>query len=176
MPLGQFTITVFEMAKELSTEYKEGKRSIKSEPIISTPLWKKAALWAKDTNIPTIKTHESLLELIFYAPSTKWLTSSKPFDLESVEKLLQMSWKSFEQYVQFGHGMFYTVRIAKEKWHIDSQCDCPDFFKHYVCKHIVGIALRRKIAILPKTAITTVLSQNKKSGRPAKATKALLMQ
>lgn len=166
------------MANELSLEYKAELRSVKNEPTIPTALWKKSAIWAKNNSIPTIKTADDQFEYCFYAPSTKWLDSGETFDLDSVEKLRQMTWKSFDQYVQFGHGMFYTIRIAKdkEKWHVNSQCDCPEFFKHYVCKHLVGIALRRKIAILPKTAITTVLTENKKSGRPTKAAKALLVQ
>lgn len=178
MPLGQFSEKVLEMAKEYSFEYKNDSRVIRTEPTISTLLWKKAAIWAKDCNIPTIKINENATEMWFYAPSTKWLESSKPFDMDSVDKLLTMEWKTFDQYVELGHCMFYTVKVAKskEEWHLYSQCDCPDFFKQYVCKHSIGIALRRKIATLPKIAIPTVLGQNKKSGRPAKATKALLVQ
>lgn len=151
VPLGQFTATAFEMANELSLQYKEEEKFINNEPIITTELWKKAAMWAKDSNIPTIKAYENGDEIGFYAPSTKWLESREPFALAAVEKLQAMVWKSFDQYIQFGHLKFYTVRIAndKEKWHLNSQCDCPDFFKHYVCKHSIGIALRRKIAILP---------------------------
>ena len=178
MPLGQFTQKVFEMANELSLEYKEEKESIQNEPTISTPLWKKSAIWAKDVKIQTVKLSETANELVYYAPSTKWLERGEVFELTSIEKLIEMRWKSFNQYTQHGHGMFYTVRVAKDKdkWHVDSQCDCPDFFKHNVCKHLVGIALRKKLAVLPKTAIPTLLTQNKKSGRPAKATKALLVQ
>lgn len=177
-PIAQFTAKVFEMANELSIEYKEEKRIIQSEPRISNQLWKKSAVWAKDTNIATIKINEDELEYVCYAPSSKWLESGKSFDLASVEKLKAMDWKSLNQYTQFGHFMFYEVVVAKdkEKWRVLSKCDCPDFFKNYVCKHSIGIALRRKIAVLPKTAIPTALSQNKKSGRPAKSVKALLVQ
>lgn len=164
------------MANELSNQYKDGKRILRDEPNISNELWKKSAIWAKDTNIPTIKVDENESELVFHAPSTKWLESGKEFDLKSIETLKEMDWKSFDQYKQFGHCMFYTVVISKdkEKWRINSKCDCPDFFHGYACKHSVGIALRREIAVLPKTAIPTALSQNKKSGRPAKSLKALL--
>lgn len=172
-PLGQFTATVFEMANDLSNEYKDGKRAIRDEPIISNDLWKKSAIWAKDSNIPTIKVAENESQFTFYAPSTKWLDSGEEFDLESVEKLIGMDWKSLDQYKRFGH---YTVVIAKnkEKWNLESKCDCPAFYDGYACKHSIGIALRRKIAVLPKTAIPTALSQNKKSGRTAKSVKALL--
>lgn len=167
MPFNQFSAKVLEMANEKSLEYKNEIRFIKTEPIISKTLWEKSAIWAKNTNIGTIKTSENTSEMSFFAPSTKWIESEKAFDIDEVEKLRQITWKTFDQYVEFGHCMFYTVKISKDKerWHLDSQCDCPDFFKHYVCKHTVGIALRRKIAILPKTAIPNILTQNRKAGR-----------
>lgn len=176
--MGQFTATVFQMANELSIEYKDETRVMCEEPNISNILWKKSAIWAKDNKIPTIKVDENDSEFIFYAPSTKWLESGKEFDVEAVKEVMEMDWKSFDQYKQFGFSMFYTVCIAKDKetWKKYSKCDCPAFFAAYVCKHSVGIALRRKIAVLPRTTIPTLLSQNKKSGRPAKSVKALLIQ
>lgn len=178
MPFGQFSVTVMKMAKELSMEYIEEKRTIKHEPTITTPMWKVAAIWAQDNKIATLKISDDDSRMVFYAPSTKWLESGKPFDLPSVEKLQQIEWKTLDQYKEYGHCMFYEVNVAKskEEWHLVSQCECPDFFKKSICKHIIGIALRRKIAILPKTAIPTALSQKKPSGRPAKSKKALLVQ
>lgn len=48
MLLGLFTETVFEMATMYSLEYKEEKRIVRNEPIISTADWNKGAVWPKD--------------------------------------------------------------------------------------------------------------------------------
>lgn len=157
---------------------KEGKREIENDPTITTAMWKSAAIWAQNTKIITVKLTENDTEAVFYVPSTKWLESEKPFDLNSVEKLVKMEWKSLDQYKEYGHCMFYKVKIAKskEEWQLFSTCYCPNFFKHYTCKHTIGLALRSKITILPKTPIPTALSQKKPSGRPAKSKKALLVE
>lgn len=178
MPFAQFSEKVLEMASDLSLEYRNETRLINNEPTVPRDLWVKSAIWAKNTKIATIKTSENESKMMFFAPSSKWVGSEKPFDSDAVEKLQQMTWKTFDQYVEFGHNMFYTVKISKEKekWHLFSQCNCIDFFKNYMCKHTVGIALRRKIAILPATAIPTLLTKTRKAGRPAKAAKALLVQ
>lgn len=99
------------MANELSIEYKEEKRIIQSEPLISNQ-----PVWAKDTNITTIKINEDELKYVCYAPSSKWLESGKSFDLASVEKLKAMDWNSLNQYTQFGHCMFYdtSCKIQRE--------------------------------------------------------------
>lgn len=103
------------MANELSIEYKNEIRVIRSEPIISNQLWKKSAVWAQDKSIPTIKINEDDTKFVCYAPSTRWLESGKPFNLESVENLKEMDWKSFDQYKKLGHCMFYRVSVPKDK-------------------------------------------------------------
>lgn len=172
MPLGEFTVTVFEMANEQSVEYKDGKRVIKDAPIIATAQWKKAVLWAKNIGIPAIKKFSTAAAYGYYVPSTKYLELKEKteFDLQFMEQLQDMQWKIFDQYENNGYGMFYNVRVDKDKqkWTVNSECECVDFYKRSICKHIIGIALREKIAILPKIAITTVLTQNKKSGLQGK--------
>ena len=178
MPFAQFSEKVLEMTSDLSLEYKNETKCISNEPDVPRELWVKSAIWAKDSKIATIKMAENELEMSFFAPSSKWVESEKAFDLDAVKKLEQMAWLTFDQYVEFGHNLYYTVKVSKnkEKWHLFSQCTCPDFFKNYMCKHTVGIALRRKIAILPATAIPTLLTKTRKAGRPTKASKALLVE
>ena len=48
--------------------------------------------------------------------------------------------------------------------------------KKFICKHIVGIALRLKYVKAPAASKNVPLGQKRKPGRPAKAKKALLIQ
>ncbi|CAF4992396.1 unnamed protein product [Rotaria sp. Silwood1] len=50
------------------------------------------------------------------------------------------------------------------------------FYKEYICKHIIGMAIRLKFCEPPSSAKDIPLSEKRKQGRPQKATKALLIQ
>ena len=54
---------------------------------------------------------------------------------------------------------------------------CPAFFKNYICKHAVGMAIRLKYCKPPPAAAKTVpIGEKRKRGTPAKAKLALLVQ
>ena len=57
-----------------------------------------------------------------------------------------------------------------------SKCNCPAFLKNYICKHIVGMAIRLKHCKPPPEAKTVALGEKRKRGRPSKAKPALLVQ
>ena len=91
-------------------------------------------------------------ELIKY--KKKWITFTqfkKSFNVWCMEMLNHSQWKT-------------------------SKCSGPAFLKNYICKHIVGIAIRLKYCKSPATAKLVLINQKRKSGRPAKAKTALLIQ
>ena len=57
-------------------------------------------------------------------------------------------------------------------------CTCANFLKTYMCKHLLGIALRLKFCEAPPAAKTIMLGQKRKRGRVSKAAnkKALLIK
>ncbi len=57
-----------------------------------------------------------------------------------------------------------------------SRCNCPAFMKNFVCKHMVGVALRLKLCKPPPAAMNVPIGEKRKRGRPARAKKALLTQ
>lgn len=176
MPLGPFTAKILEMTQDLSNDYKEGKREIRAEPFIPTALWREAALLAKNVTFPCVRAHASDVDTSYYMPSNKWLKGSSDFNLKNIKDLQRMKWKSFDQYVELGYGMYWSVTLSNDDWKSCSQCDCPNALKEFICKHIIAIALRMKKAKLPRTAISTVLEPNRPSGRKKKAAKALIVQ
>lgn len=62
------------------------------------------------------------------------------------------------------------ARLVGHIWHSTlnetnfqkSTCTCPEYFKSYVCKHIVGIAAIKKLAIIPPEAKVVRLGQKPK--------------
>jgi len=53
--------------------------------------------------------------------------------------------------------------------------DCPYYFKNFLCKHLIGLAIRLKAVALPVEAKNIPIGLKRKRGRPAKAKKALLI-
>jgi len=56
----------------------------------------------------------------------------------------------------------------------DSTCSCPYFYKDFICKHIIGIAIRLKLCSPLAYVKDVVCERKKKRGAPKKNSKALL--
>lgn len=92
-----------------------------------------------------------------------------------ISDILLRRWKSFDVYVKKGFNKIYAVRVDAN-WRSESKCTCPFFLKCYVCKHVLGMALRLQLAKCPKNAVPTVIEKEPKRGRKTLATRALLRQ
>lgn len=69
----------------------------------------------------------------------------------------------------------FDYPITAENWKF-GECDCANGLKLFVWEHIIGIALRLKMAEAPAAAKTIRIGQKRKRGRPAKAKPALQFQ
>ena len=67
------------------------------------------------------------------------------------------------------------ITLNHDNW-IRSSCTCSQWAKEYVCKHVVGMALRIDLAKAPSKAKTVPIGQKRKRGRPSNAAKALVYQ
>ena len=65
---------------------------------------------------------------------------------------------------------------TKENWMVKGSCTCPVYFKEYMCKHIVGLALSLQLAEAPLAARNVPLGEKRRPGRPAQSVLALLHQ
>lgn len=83
--------------------------------------------------------------------------------------------ESFENYKRCFHK--WTVTIVKnQNVFYESKCNCPAFLKEYICKHVVGLAIRLKLVSVPPEAKTVPIGQKRKRGRPSKTKPALMIQ
>ncbi|RNA26617.1 hypothetical protein BpHYR1_005017 [Brachionus plicatilis] len=86
--------------------------------------------------------------------------------------LNQCEWNSFQHFVDTFQEL-RIIRLNEDNWRL-STCTCPSWFKHYMCKHIIGIAFRdRLFTEFPKEAWTIGLGQVASVGRPRNMSKAL---
>ncbi|XP_045489808.1 uncharacterized protein LOC123690393 [Pieris rapae] len=88
-------------------------------------------------------------------------------------------WLNFDDYKR-KHFAFWKVKVPKNgtenvNWKKGS-CTCPQFYKKYICKHLLGLAIRLKLATPPLEAKALPIGQKRKRGRPTKSRPALIIQ
>lgn len=88
------------------------------------------------------------------------LSKSIPEDFETYKRLF-LKWKT---------------TIVKENVLSKSICNCPAFGTEYICKHIIGLAIRLKLVTPPPEAKTIPIGEKRKPGRPSKTKPALMIQ
>ncbi|KAJ8713391.1 hypothetical protein PYW07_013761 [Mythimna separata] len=133
-------------------------------PTMTLKVWTEAYQWAK---LPkeVILTHSDDAFKHYEVPAGK---------ADKIQKF-ENAWTDFDDYkVQWF-----------SKWRVDlphnidwmyGKCNCPAFYKNYMCKHIIGLAIRLKLANPPPEAKNVLIGQKRKRGRPSKAKPALIVQ
>ena len=92
----------------------------------------------------------------------------------SIDKYENKRWTTFNQFKK-SFDIWCMEMEDGSDWKT-SKCNCPAFFKNYICKHAVGMAIRLKYCKPPAAAKTVPIGEKRKRGRPAKAKPALLIQ
>jgi uncharacterized Zn finger protein len=88
-----------------------------------------------------------------------------------------LRWNTFDQFKKRASSVWKVTLpsdASNEKWR-EGKCTCPFFLKKYMCKHIIGLAIRLKSAKPPPAAKDVPIGENRKRGRPKQAKKALIV-
>ena len=92
-----------------------------------------------------------------------------------IQRYKRKQYSSFTQFKDLQFGMWkVTLPNNALEWK-KGFCNCPNFLKEYICKHVIGMAIRLKHCKLPSIAKHVPLGEKRKRGRPRKATQALLI-
>ena len=165
--MSTFKEIMMKMVNTWSKAY-QGEKKFIEIPTIELKTWTEAYNWNKAAK--GIITLEEDSNSKYYANS---LRAPQNNDIQSG---IQPKWNTFDQ---FKHRAFniWCIELPNEssKW-AEGTCTCPGFLKKFICKHIVGIALRLKYVKALAASKNVPLGQRRKPGRPAKAKKALLIQ
>ena len=130
---------------------------------------------------PQISTEPGQTVTKYYIPSKGELSFS-PEDLKNVN---MMKYNTFDQFKKRAFKI-WVVEIPAGNYWKKGRCTCPHFLKIFICKHVIGIAIRLKLVKPPPIAKNVPIGQKaqeagkdwakaKKRGRPKKATRALLV-
>lgn len=85
-----------------------------------------------------------------------------------------MNWNTFDEFKIIAFQVWIVNLPEAENW-INGSCTCPAFLKKYICKHLVGLAIRKKFVKPPPAAKQIPIGNKRKRGRPKLATRALLI-
>lgn len=150
----------------MSQEYPSGAKTFVTTPTIDLPLWTLAYKWVK-LNKP-IKRNVDANGSISYKFAAGEAQVLKHWTILN-------KWKTFNEFKQRSQLGWQTYIQDADEW-INCSCSCPSYMKKFVCKHMVGLAIRLKFVTPPLEAKALPLNQKRKRVRPSKAKKALLVQ
>lgn len=170
LPLVQFLNELVKMVNDWSCDYIQDKVFI-TQPSIDLPLWTKSYQWVKLAKRVIVGQHSIDLDdnenekvYTFKIPSASFDTVVE-FDLDHC--------KSLDEFKKYAFA-FYSLEMPSNNWR-KGTCTCPSFYKKFICKHLVGMAMRYKLVEPPLAAKSVPLGQKRKRGRPKKAKHALIV-
>lgn len=170
MKVNEFKTTIFDMTEDWSREYLQDKVFDKV-PSISRKLWKESYTFAKlNTSIIIRKSTCKNFNNCYLLNNGETITT------KHINSFLKMNFGSFDKFKEKAFNVCcVTMPIENEKWD-ESTCVCVGFQKNYICKHVIGLAIRTRAVKIPSSLRDAPIEPKKKRGRPNKAKKALIRQ
>lgn len=181
-PLSRFKVVAQKIVEEWSKERDPNKINAKlfsTAPTIATKLWTDGYQWIKLDKQVLYQEKSNQLEYYFTSSIEKPdITKTK---LNNYIRLMKnMRWDDLDHYVDTATSIWKIIlskncSVENEEWK-NGICNCPVFYKEYMCKHLIGISMRNKFCKIPLIAKNIPIDTKRKRGRPSKAKKALIVQ
>lgn len=166
LPLAEFADKLLHWIESWSIEYDSGaKTTYVDKPTVTLDLWTRGYQWSRTKKVVKKITDDNDAYLL--VPPGDALKIVNDLWTEIYD------WDSFEEF-KINSFEAWKVHFDESEW-TNSRCTCPAFYKQFICKHVVGIALRLQHAIAAPEAKTVEIGCKRKRGRPAKAKKALIV-
>jgi hypothetical protein len=173
-PLSRFLTVANNIIRTWSTSRNQDQTDpviFSTEPTITLKKWTDAYHFAKSSKLVLQLPSKTKDFTDYYITAGETEKITKP----EIVRYKKKRWTSFDQFKALQFGIWkLTLPNAESRWK-DGLCNCPSFLKEYVCKHLVGMAIRLKYCKPPPAAKDLPLGEKRKRGRPRKATKALMI-
>jgi hypothetical protein len=143
-----------------------------TEPILS--LHDETFAWQWDQKAKTVIKMKKDGKMHYYIPHGEKSDLSKQECELYEQEIASLAYTSFDEMFT-GMNKLSVAKIDKNNWKL-SQCSCSWFAKNYMCCHIIATAVRLKLHEFKEIHMAIPIGQNRKRGRPANTTKALLTQ
>lgn len=134
-------------------------------PVVPKAMWSATYAWTKLKGLamPTEKNGD------------KYIVPIKSSEYNDAVPTVKSNWASLHEFEVFYKSVWIISSTRDDKW-INATCTCPCFQKEFMCKHVLGVAVRMGQETIPDDAKCAVLGAKRKRGRPAKAKSALIVQ
>ncbi|CAF4994214.1 unnamed protein product [Rotaria sp. Silwood1] len=141
------------------------------EPTIPLTKWTNAYHFAKSSK-SVLQLESKRKDFIgYYIPAGDVVNITK----NEIQRYQRKQWTLFTQFQDLQFGILkVTLPNIGSQWK-NGFCNCPNFLKECICKHVIGMAIRLKHCKPPSIAKYVPLDEKRKRGRPRKATQALLI-
>ncbi|CAF1490264.1 unnamed protein product, partial [Rotaria sordida] len=143
-----------------------------TEPTISLKKWTDAYHFAKSSKSVLQISSKTKGFTDYYIPAGE----AENITNNEIQKYNRKKWTSFDQFKDLQFGIWKVTLSGNASQWKNGLCNCPSFFKEFICKHVIGMAIRLKFCKPPSSAKDIPLGGKRKRGQPRKATKALLVQ
>lgn len=153
--VGDFIIRIESVMKDWSQE-----SNFANKPNIQLGDWTSGYQWGQSKATHYKEVEDGASHYFGY------VSSSKKISGQSISKWENMKWKNLDDYTNILKG-FYKIQLPKNNWE-DGTCSCGANMKRLMCKHIIGVALRKKLTIAPPKAKIVKLGMKRGVGRPKK--------
>ena len=165
----RFRVIALEIVTKWLNQYKNKLKQYIQTPTITRDVWTKAYQWAKSGK--DVISMDCGNTIDYFVPAADELKISH----DAIDVINKMRWKSFDQFKKRAFNI-WCIKIQKNSsnW-MKGICNCPAFFKYYICKHVVGISIRLKFCKPLLAAKDIPIGKKRKRDTPRKATKALLV-
>lgn len=140
--LVNFLLTSSKLVNEWSTRYSRDKNfEFVTETTIDLALWANSFCWSRHPK-----------ELVMVRQNERYLYYQVPVgDRNSCKRFTYPPTNLKEFKNQYMSNWHVVMPVIKSHWQY-GKCNCPKFFKNYMCPHVVGMALRLKLATVPAKA------------------------
>ena len=75
----------------------------------------------------------------------------------------RLNWRTFDTFKKYQSAIWLVI-FSGDDWK-NGSCTCPVFLKSYICKHLLGIAIFKKLLIVPDIAKAIPIGQKRKRDR-----------
>lgn len=187
-PLKEFLSIALKMARQRSREYLSiPKPSFQRKMQIPNDILLKGSLLER-SHVHYINRDEGTIEFYMFSTEEDERMGHRAITNEDVNDFKATAYESFTQFSTEAFRVWRIVfPIKKDDWLDKTTCTCPAYDVHYVCKHIVSLAILYKMPLpeIPNPEETAepnfdylpiLAAKTKKTGRPKKAGPALLVE
>lgn len=157
---GRFRRVLSDMIYKWSLAYENGSNEFHTTVCIELKMWTAAYALARENKPMTVIKSSS--NVTYYLGSA----------------IFEESYQTFDEFKKAQHSNIrvkFPAPYTRENWSRGS-CNCCNYFKLYMCEHILSISMRMRYICAPEEAKSIPIGAKRKRGRPAFAKAALVYQ